>query len=526
MYIQKEVLFNSVSGNYVCLETWIMFSSYPKFTIPSASLLYWSASTFGNILQSAIDNTYISFSKMSASNSANPVSVPWDEVILWDIWGDEPGFQVFAESLYRGSRVIFQYSTDRTSRKTLQNRIVIYYHGYQAADAKETYADMNELRRAILWSITKFWNSSSNHPCLFSPDATVEIYQEDSGWFQWRLSHSCFYDGYLKQLLPLPQVLQETVPSDSYEDPDLVEIKSLTYHGGFKGRGDHRLVSLQSHPDLRYVFRGLDLAKYMKTGSTFQYRRNSCYHEIRTIHSLPSHPHIISKNMRYVTAGEISKPGQSLICGTLYPYLKNGTLKDEVNKARKTNTRLALVAKAKWCFQMASAIVHTHYQAQTYHMDIRLSKFLLDGNRDLILIDWEQSGASPCTIAPEADGSYDAEIQGDGLQAEPTYSIYRAPKEGNNPSSWPHWNVFPIWRKKCPQALEAAEVFSLGRTMWMLLEEVDEGNPNERVTAYWEKDTPMEWKAVVGHCIKTDPTERLTLRNIMEFWEAEMRKFV
>lgn len=56
---------------------------------------------------------------------------------------------------------------------------------------------------------------------------------------------------------------------------------------------------------------------------------------------------------------------------------------------------------------MSSAILHTHLVARTYHMDIKPANFLVDDEGDLILIDWEQSGAPLYTLAPEASGEYD-----------------------------------------------------------------------------------------------------------------------
>ena len=45
-------------------------------------------------------------------------------------------------------------------------------------------------------------------------------------------------------------------------------------------------------------------------------------------------------------------------------------------------------------------------------MDIKPANFLVNSNRDLILIDWEQSRAWKYSLAPEADGSWDAKMQG------------------------------------------------------------------------------------------------------------------
>ncbi|KAL2043659.1 hypothetical protein N7G274_003966 [Stereocaulon virgatum] len=92
---------------------------------------------------------------------------------------------------------------------------------------------------------------------------------------------------------------------------------------------------------------------------------------------------------------------------------------------------------------------------------------LLDSNENLILIDWEQSGAPKCTVAPEADGSWD--VKADPESGKLMYTRYQGPTRKNHKFGWPEWNVFPIWREECPRALEAAEVSSVGRTMWMLL---------------------------------------------------------
>ncbi|KAL8392942.1 hypothetical protein RB595_002943 [Gaeumannomyces hyphopodioides] len=66
-----------------------------------------------------------------------------------------------------------------------------------------------------------------------------------------------------------------------------------------------------------------------------------------------------------------------------------------------------------------------------------------------------------------------------------------------------------------PLALKLAEIFSLGRTMWMLPRQPDMdfdevGHPKDFVTD-WEgtEDIPESWKQMVGHCLSPDPNERL-----------------
>ncbi len=129
---------------------------------------------------------------------------------------------------------------------------------------------------------------------------------------------------------------------------------------------------------------------------------------------------------------------------------------------------------------MAAAIAHTHFVAHTYHMDIKPGNFLLDADSSLVLIDWEQSDAPITTAAPEIDGTWDVEeIPVEGLTTALRYTKYTGPERRNMPvttpggNGWNVWNVFPVWSKQCPKALELAEVFSLGRCMWMLLRQPD-----------------------------------------------------
>jgi thiamine kinase-like enzyme len=64
--------------------------------------------------------------------------------------------------------------------------------------------------------------------------------------------------------------------------------------------------------------------------------------------------------------------------------MQHDTLDDQIEKSASTGTRLALMKKAVWCFQMAFA---RHFTAHTFHMDIKPANFVLDANKELILID-------------------------------------------------------------------------------------------------------------------------------------------
>ena len=189
---------------------------------------------------------------------------------------------------------------------------------------------------------------------------------------------------------------------------------------------------------------------------------------------------------------------------------------------------------------MASAVAHTHYTAHTFHMDIKSANFLLDADQNLILIDWEQSGAAPYTLAPEADGAWDVTEMATGASTEETrnsatprlvYEKYSGPYRENLAWGQPKWLVFPSWKDTCPWVLDAAEVFSLGRTMWILLNRVaqSELEDSDEVIISWNdaaEDVPNEWKDIVGRCLDPDPNARIGLRQLVDFWKVVTREDV
>lgn len=119
----------------------------------------------------------------------------------------------------------------------------------------------------------------------------------------------------------------------------------------------------------------------------------------------------------------------------------------------------------------------------------------------------EQNGGPRCTAAPEVDGSWDVEL--DHNDGSRVYKKYQGPAHQNS-LGWPEWNVFAIWKETCPTALEAAEVFSVGRTMWMLLNQTAEDDLESQsgVEVEWDEhnnDVSPDWKCVAGGCQTRDP---------------------
>ncbi|KFY81613.1 hypothetical protein V500_11249 [Pseudogymnoascus sp. VKM F-4518 (FW-2643)] len=81
-----------------------------------------------------------------------------------------------------------------------------------------------------------------------------------------------------------------------------------------------------------------------------------------------------------------------------------------------------------------------------------------------------------------------------------------------------------------PKALELAEVFSLGRSMWMLLRQpdlsgFDDVTCTEDVVEDWEstEDIPENWKRAVRDCLHHDPNKRIGLSELVGFWDSERK---
>lgn len=67
-------------------------------------------------------------------------------------------------------------------------------------------------------------------------------------------------------------------------------------------------------------------------------------------------------------------------------------------------------------------------------------------------------------------------------------------------------------------------MFSLGRTMWMLLQQVTQSEVEDldEIAVYWNddaKDIPDDWKSVVGRCLDPDPNKRIGLLELLDFWK-------
>ncbi|KAJ0272862.1 hypothetical protein COL940_010173 [Colletotrichum noveboracense] len=334
-------------------------------------------------------------------------------------------------------------------------------------------------------------------------------------------SMSPIREDYIRQLTPYTAFLAALraagCPAATF---DLVHFSDLIHIGRLPGKTGARTVT---HPAFAapFVFKGVN---FDVAGHDFrEHVEKTLLHEIRTLCTLPPHPNIMPRPRILVVVpdGDVDR-----ICGFLQPVMARDSVDEQVLRANKANTRLPLGLRAKWCYQMALAIQHTHQVAGSYHMDLKPGNMLVDGDDNVRLIDWEQSGVSMFTHPPEVTIDQEAEesaVLKNATKNKPR--IIYTPHEGaprkNQKWGFPGWNVFPEWKRTCPRAAELAEVFSLGRTMWMLLEQVEQ-SPDAAVWTEASKDVPAAWKAMVMRCIERDPNDRPELDEVVAFWEKQV----
>ena len=395
------------------------------------------------------------------------------------IWGNDLETIVFAQVFGHGKTLIFRFTLDSKQQpQSLPTRIVNCYHDLTVDSASATFPDRPSMRTAIWSAIAAVWTEISEQPGINDPDVIIDFFDTGSidnpSRITWSLCHDNIFNGFVHLLLP-PSRLSIKQPLDT------VDFTSLTRLEQLGGRGCTTLVHTASDPKSQFVLKGIDFRTFLNLYESghIQEQVRTYYRSMELVSNMPPHPNIMAPAKALVT---ICKNGDDMpvVCGTLHEFFPNGNLGSHIEKSNDSGERIPLSRKALWCYQMAAAIAHTHFVARTYHMDIKPGNFMLDANNHLVLIDWEQSDAPVTTAAPEIDGTWDVEeIPAEDQTTTLRYTKYTGPERRNMPENtpgnngWNVWNVFPVWQDQCPKALELAEVFSLGRSMWILLRQPD-----------------------------------------------------
>lgn len=442
------------------------------------------------------------------------------------IWGDDAETAVYAQAFGMSKILIFRFSHDEHSLDSIASKIVSCYHNLQRSGS-QNLPDRPTMRKALWEVVASTWVDCAELVAADAPGTIFEVTDKN----RCKIAGDSLFTNYLSILPSLEAftIYRPRIEAIAFED--LTRLQQLG------GRGSTTLVHPRDKPEKRSVYKGIDFRTYL-----YGFESGAVEEEVKVmkrswelLESMPGHPNILTAPYALVT---LVNPATNdrVVCGSLYPFYPKGTLAEQIEKSNSAGTRIPLELKARWCRQMTDALLHTHYVAKTYHRDIKPGNFLLSDDQDLILIDWEQTDAPVSTVAPELDGTWDAEeIHNDGESAafNVQYTKYKGPERRNMPEStpgdhgWNVWNSLLEWQRTCPRAAELAEVFSLGRTMWMLLRQYNhqdlEGIENtEDITEDWDasNDIPLDWRKLVDQCLERDPRRRPTLKAIHKFWNA------
>lgn len=450
------------------------------------------------------------------------------------IWGDEDETIVYAQTFGKGRAHIFRFhlNTDNPPQ-SLPSWVVSCYHDLEVSDEAFTFQDRSAMRSAIWSAMAKVWCSCTDEPAANEPGAVIDLASNESGepiGLAYREPLFTQYLDLLRNIQPDDLVAR----NNSIRTVDISDVTVLEAMGGRCCCKRSRIQAASGEPSV-FVFKGIDFQTYLQLhddddefarAMVESWRRSSII-----IANMPPHPNIQSPPQMLVSIGSLD--GTAVIMGHLSTFFVKGDLRAVIEASSSGRTQISDLQKAKWCHQMSLAIMHTHRVMHTFHMDIKPGNFIVDDEENLILIDWEQSGAPPTTLAPEADGTWDVNEQdpsGKQQTIKLIYTKYTGPERRNTPGgggqeSFNVCNVFPEWQKRCPKALELAEIFALGRTMWMLLSQTSDDfdeikHPNDVQVTWENKDKlPRHWISMVEKCMEKDPNERPSLEDLAKFWD-------
>ncbi len=242
----------------------------------------------------------------------------------------------------------------------------------------ETFSDRAAMREALYFSICWVWDQCAMHSSISTSNVTVEIYENAERQNQWRISHKSLYKQYVESLLSISSLFQsEEVKLQIYY---IVDYSSLVQIDYLEERNRTAIVRCSSNSDSLHVFKDVDFEMFLKSCADFEHWKDVCYHEIWTIFSLSWHSNIISFADVFIIVQKIKNDYQVFVCDTLYLFMKHDTLDNQIKNIKTIKARLALRNKAIWCFQMTSAIAHTHFTTHTFYMNIKSINFVLDSN--------------------------------------------------------------------------------------------------------------------------------------------------
>ena len=448
------------------------------------------------------------------------------------VWGGECGSKslVYAQAYGQDKTLIFLFEKDKQNPYGLNTRIVNCFHEVEV-DPQSTFASTDIMRDHIWLKIASIWAECVASPKSREPGVLFRVHNNGSRYSGttgcWVAESSWNFSGLVEDLLPLDQFEDSGYKTTTVDFDDISRLDSLGT------RASTAVATIPSQPGTRFVYRGVDLRTYLSIDNleVIKHVIDAFYNSIRVLEFMSPHANIQAPVRILVT---VQEHRENYVIGSLEPYMTRGSLGALIKRSNKDNERIPIAQKAQWCYQMASAVGHAS-SFGVYHKDIKPESFLIDDESNLVLVSWEQNDVPVTTAAPEINGKWDAETLVDGTVK---YTKYQGPVRRNMPEEYPvkhGWDVldvYTLWTSnRCSKAVELAEVFSLGRTMWMLLRQSSMAfehvqNIRDIEEEDWTGcDDVPEWvrKGVEKCLTRNNPNQRMSLEELKEFWDgAEM----
>ncbi|UPK99626.1 hypothetical protein LCI18_010561 [Fusarium solani-melongenae] len=405
------------------------------------------------------------------------------------VWGDQNETVVYAQviKLNLNPSIFRFYRNPRHSPKSLTNRVVSCYHDINIQDDTLSFRDRAAMRNAIWSSLASVWHRCARDPNFYAPGTVIDLSTDDNEGLIWCIYRSPLFDEYLSLLRHIQR--SDLVPPDnSARTIDLAQSISPSPWAGIDFA-----TYLKLHDDDNEAIRAVVEA----------WRRSS-----ELVAGMP--PYLYFQQPPTILVSIRDLKGEEVLMGHLSTFCDQGDLASVIQKLNSGMARMSLREKAGWCYEMSRVVARTHRILHTFHMDINPGNFLVSKGRSLTLIDWQQSSATVTTLAPEADGTWDVNEEATGEGTRLIYTKYTGPPrrnmpKGSEPATFHAWNVFPEWQASLPRATELAEVFALGRTMWMVL--------TQTVGGFEEVKHPGD----VRRCMEKDPNEPPDVEDLVKF---------
>ncbi|KAF2207776.1 hypothetical protein CERZMDRAFT_102041 [Cercospora zeae-maydis SCOH1-5] len=202
-------------------------------------------------------------------------------------------------------------------------------------------------------------------------------------------------------------------------------------------------VTTTSLPTEQFVYKGFTFYHFLIHGEEgFRFEVVASHREIEMVnHIIPRHRNVMppARALMYVALPKQDREGLGrLICGSLYEWSPGRSLADLLDQSPQTGKGFPSSLKAKWCLQLCEAMTHVHTAAHNWHQVLKPPNVLLDSEQNIIVVDWEQCGATPFVLAPEAAGTLDVRKSSEEISSgrpRLIHSKYAGPRRRNQESS-------------------------------------------------------------------------------------------